>query len=314
MKTKSQYRYILALILILAPLFFPTIFFGASETSETLFLVIIILWAISLPIFSSFHHSFIYVISLPAPIFGSWFLLTNLLAKYVEFSGYWALAATGLSILLVFAFHFATRSKTMFWKASKSGLTRSSIAASSAIFIFFGIFVLNPSGFSLGISSEIFYFSVAFLAYVTSSMLNINYQFRVFALNNRIGVTNVQRKLTQVLAQIEKRFPDSQRDFDVLQYYFRESLTSFLDGDFERSFIWGYKVIREKTVVNPCEYVNDKREGKPSLSDIRNTLEHSRRKGHVDTTEIKKILRNLFGDCLDLLQREFELIKLIAEA
>jgi len=203
MEKNSQYRYILVLVLILVPLYFSTLFLHASPTY---FLAIIIIWAISLPLISYFHYSYIYVLSLPAPLFGSWFLLTNLLVKYVEFSGYWALVATVLSTMLVFAFHRATRSKTMFWNFLKSGLSRSSIAAASAIFLSFGAFVLNPSVFTLGFSSEIFYFLVALIAYIASSMLYINYQFRVFALNNKIGVTNVQRKLTQYWRRLKKSF------------------------------------------------------------------------------------------------------------
>lgn len=74
----------------------------------------------------------------------------------------------------------------------------------------------------------------------------------------------------------------------MLQYYFSESFRSFLEGDFEKSLIWGYKVIREKTIVDPLEYVDDKRTNKPSFGHIRNTLMHPRREGHIETDKIRR--------------------------
>ena len=310
MKKLSQYTFLLLLILIIVLLYAAIIFL---QTSTSVFLGIVILWAIILPVLSNFDYSFIYVISLPAPIFGTWFLLTSLFVKFFDYSVYWAALTPLLSVLLVFVFHMATRRSTMFWKVSKSNLSRGSIGGASVIFIFFGMVVLNPSVFSLNFSGVLFYFSVALLAYIASSMLYSNYHYRLFTLSSRIGVTNLKGKLRQFFANIEEKFSNQENDVEMLRYYVRESLFSYLDGDFERSYVWGYKVIRESTAVNPTEYVDDKREGLCSFSEIRNTLQHSRRKGHVDANEVRLTIKNLYKDCIDLLEREFELVKKIAE-
>lgn len=309
MRKKARYTNLLILILLLVFSYFVMLFF---TTFPSIFLGVIILWAIILPVLSYFPYSIIYILSIPAPIFGTWFLLMELFLKYKELSTYGIFMSPFLSVGLVLVFHMLTRKRTMFWRISKSEASRSSIAGASILFIFFGMIVLNPTALNLSTQSELFYFSVALFAYVASSMLYVNSNYRLFAISDRIGVRSFERKSSEILANIEKKFPNNLRNVDMLRYYFRESFYSYLDGDFERSFIWGYKVIREPTIVNPVEYINDKREEKQSLSDIRNTIEHSRRKGHVDTDEIKRIIRNLFDDCLDLLEREFEFITKVA--
>lgn len=273
-----------------------------------------ILWAILLPLLSSIPYSFGYIICLPSPIFGTWLLLMVQTEKYVILFNYLRMLEFLLSFLLVFAVHVLTRGRTMFWKIPMASISRYSVAAISTMFLVLGFMLSNPSAFKLDAPSEIFYFSVVLLAYIASSMLYINSSYRLYVLSKRLGVLNLESELSKIWTAIEKKFPNSKNDLDMLQYYFYESLRSFLEGDFERSFIWGYKVIREKTIVDPLKYVDDKRTNKKqSFSDIRNTLEHSRRKGHVDTSKIRQIVKNLFHDCLDLLEREFVFIKKVSE-
>jgi hypothetical protein len=229
-------------------------------------------------------------------------------AKYTLISPPMLLVASSASLLLVLATHFLTRKRVVFWKITLSTLSRGSIAAVSVMLFGLGLMVVNPSAFVLDPMVEVFYFSVILFGYVAASMLYVNESYRLYALSNRLKVQNLQKEMSELWAKILVKYPNAQSDLDLLQYYFDESLRCFLEGDFEKSFIWGYKVIREKTVADPNEYVDDKRAGKLSLSEIRNTLEHSRRKGHVEASKIRSIVRNLFHDCLDLLEREHELI------
>jgi len=193
-------------------------------------------------------------------------------------------------------------------------LSRSSIAAVSVMFFAFGIMLLSPSTFKLDIASELFFFSVTLLGYIASSMLYINSSYRLFVLSNRLEILHLEKELSKTWTMIQKKYPDKRNDLDLLQYYFYESLRGFLEGDFEKSLVWGYKAIREKTVVDPMEYVDDKRLNKPSFGEIRNTLMHPKREGHVEASKIRQIVRELFSDCLDLLEREFVFIKNVSES
>lgn len=113
---------------------------------------------------------------------------------------------------------------------------------------------------------------------------------------------------------MENKFFDQQRDLDLLRYYLGDALRLFVEGDYEMAFISGYKVINEETIVNPRDYVSVERKGKPSFSEVRALLMHSRRKRtQIDVKRIKETKRNLPQDCLELLERCFTLLKRIEE-
>jgi hypothetical protein len=282
------------------------------QTQANLFLGIVLLWAILPPIFSNLPYSLKYTLILPAPIFGAWYLLMVAFAQLDLLSSYTIILAPFLSLSIVYAFHILTRTRVMFWKFPLASLTRAGMAAISAMFIPIGIMLIDPNALNLDVQSRIFYFAVILFVYVASSMLFVNSSYRYYALSNRLKTYNMEKFLEQTWVKIKQRFPEKEKDCELLHYYFTESFTAFIEGDYEKSFIWGYKVIREPTVVDPMPYALDKRLNKPSLSDIRNTLEHSRRKGHVETKKIRQIRGSLFDDSLDLVEREITLLKKIA--
>ena len=314
--TRQSFRLMSSfLIIVLVFLYFIFWYFQTERNLFELSLGMAIIWVILLPILSNLPYSFSYMVLLPSPIFGTWILIMTLIEKYAIRLSYFRLLAFILSLLLVLSFHALTRQRTMFWKVSMASLSRSSIASVSLIFFVIGIILINPLDFVLDTATGLFYFIIVLLGYVASSMLYINYGYRLFVLSNRLNFLNLENVLSRKWREIEEKYSHQQRDMDLLQYYFSESLRCFLEGDFERSFIWGYKVIREKTIVNPMEYVDDKRANKPSLGGIRNTLMHSRReKEHTETRKIRMVTKNLFNDCLDLLEREFFFISRVAES
>jgi len=233
--------------------------------------------------------------------------------KYFGFSLHMMISALFLSLIVVGAFHVLTRRRAMVWRISMTSLGRTSSAVTS--FLFFGVAVIlvNPAAFVLETAQGFVLFSATLMGYIGSSLLYLNSSYRLFAVSSRLNVLHFEKELAKNWDKIERIYPNQQRDRDLLKHYFDESFQYYLEGNFESSLIWGYKVIREETVVDPLEYVNDRRINKPSFGDIRNTLMHSRRRGHVDPSRIKEIRKNLFHDCLDLLEREFLLIKRIAE-
>jgi hypothetical protein len=98
----------------------------------------------------------------------------------------------------------------------------------------------------------------------------------------------MEKQISVIFEKIKTKFPNKKIEHDLLRYYFEDALFSFVEGDYEKAFLSGYKVIREPTVVDPRDYVNDSREGAPStFSEIRTTLMHSSRKHH--RTEVRKI-------------------------
>jgi hypothetical protein len=310
MRRESLYVALL-LLAVLVTLIYSTMIFLQSQVN--VYLGIALIWAILLPVLYVFPYNFSYFLCLPSPILGAWLLITVQIEQIVGFSLYLPLISMATSFSLVLVFHFLTRKRAMLWNLPMATLSRIGMASISVIFLLLGFMIINPSAMVLDMKTRLFYFMLVLLAYICSSMLYVNYSYRQFVISNRLNVLRFEEKLSKIWMNINKKFPDKQNDVNLLQYYFYESLRGFLEGNYEKSFIWGYKVIREKTLVDPCKYINDKRTNKPSFSDIRNTLEHSRRKGHVDTLKIRRILKNIFDDCVDLLEREFNFIKKLAE-
>jgi hypothetical protein len=290
-------------------------FYVFAQTQTNLLLAIPILWAIILPIISDFPYSGIYFLSLPAPFFGTLFSLLMVFGKYIGFSMAWYFLAVLLSTAIVLSVHIVTRDRTMFWKLPLSYMSRMGIGIASIFFLLLAMVAVNPTIIGESLQNNLlFYLVVGIFAYIATSMLYVNSSYRRYILSKRIETQNLEKLLSQEWGNIEKKFSSKLEDVDALRYYFNESLMSFLEGNYERSVMWGYMVINEETVVNPKLYVDDKRKGKPSFAEIRTVLQHSRRDDiHIPTERIRQVRRNLFDDALDLLEREVTFVQRVAK-
>ena len=215
--TKQSLRLISFLLIIISMfLYFILWYFQTERNLFELSIGIAIFWAILLPVFSYLPYNFSYIVLFPSPIFGTWILIMTLNEKYTILLSYFQLLAFILSLLLVLSLHALTRRRTMFWKIPMASLSRSSIAAVSLIFFVMGIMLVNPSAFVLDITTELFYFLILLLGYVASSMLYINYSYRLFVLSNRLNVLNLENVLSRKWKEIEEKYPNQQRDIDLL--------------------------------------------------------------------------------------------------
>jgi hypothetical protein len=117
------------------------------------------------------------------------------------------------------------------------------------------------------------------LAYVLSSLHLVNRMYRYRVLCRRLGATSIKGKEKELWRNIERKFSHQESDVDLLRYYYRGTVDSFLEGSYEESFLSGHKMINEETVVVSKDYISDKLDGTPeSFSEIRTILMHSRRK------------------------------------
>lgn len=301
----------LAIVILMALIFtagYFTLIFAKTQTN--LLLGITLLWAILPPILSNLPYSFKYVLILPSPIFGSWFLLITASVGFGFLFPYWLILAPIFSLLIVMISHVLTRGRVMVWKIPLVSLSRTSLAMVSVFFILFGVILMSPSQLLFDTPTLISAVAVVFVAYVALSMLLLNSSYRLFVLSRRVNTQNLDKDLETIWSRIEKKFPQNP-DCQLLQYYFDTSYTAFIEGDYEKSLMWGYRAIREPTIVDPKKYVDDKRGEKQSFSDIRNTLEHSRRKGHVNAKDIRQTMKELFDASLDLVEREIILLNRI---
>jgi len=93
-----------------------------------------------------------------------------------------------------------------------------------------------------------------------------------------LNTDRIEDKIAALWEKLLTKFPQKKDDVELLRYYFSEA-TRLFEVSFEMAYFSAYKIIKEATVVDPKEYISDKREGEPSsFSEIRSILMHSRRK------------------------------------
>lgn len=150
--------------------------------------------------------------------------------------------------------------------------------------------------------------------YCSSSLIYINSAYRYKLICKRLNTNKIEDQITPAWEKIEKRFSNKKEDVELLRYYFLEAIRLFEEGSFEMAYFSAYKIIREPTVVDPREYVSDKREGEPSsFSEIRAILMHSRRKDiQVSPKKISEIKVKLPEYALEIIQRASTFIQKLA--
>jgi hypothetical protein len=129
-----------------------------------------------------------------------------------------------------------------------------------------------------------------------------------------LNTDRIEDKIAALWEKLLTKFPQKKDDIELLRYYFSEATRLFEEGSFEMAYFSAYKIIREPTVVDPKEYISDKREGEPSsFSEIRSILMHSRRKDtKVSPKQIREIKVKLPEYALEIIQRASTLIEKLA--
>jgi hypothetical protein len=313
MKRKNSLRIVYWFLLLVVLLFILNVVYQAFlESFASLFIVIILVWVIILPLISTIRHRIVYFVSLSSPILGTCFLLDYFLVKKGEDQTYIFLLSSVFALFFVLSLHILTRRRAFFRNLPMRSMSRTMIATTSLIFVAYAYFSVDPTSFSLEGSAYV-YFSISLFAYVATSLLYVNSSYRYYRISDRLKTNNTRWLLEKKWSKISEIYHSQEKDIDTLRFYVTESIEDFIEGNFDRSFIWGYKAIREPTIVNPMLLVSDKRKTKCSFAEIRNTIEHSRRDNeHIEVEKIRHVLRDLFEDNLDLIERQVDLINKLA--
>jgi hypothetical protein len=137
--------------------------------------------------------------------------------------------------------------------------------------------------------------------------------FRTVMLNRKLKIRTKNSYLRKTKENLLEKYTtaDAHDDIGLVMYYLSSSIESFIDGDFERSFMDAFKIIDEKGTafknICSCSLADDKWD---YYSDIRNNLSHARIKEKKEKKKaekkeqlkkLKEIKKRLFQDTLDLL-------------
>jgi len=199
-----------------------------------------------------------------------------------------------------------------------TSLSRNSVAAASGIFYSVALFVLGPTALELNPLNKAIFYSFLLGAYVFSSMVFVNSAYRYRVMCKLFRASRLEEETSRMWRTIRQKFATQETDVDLLNHYFSEAIRLFEEGNFEGAFLAGYKMISEKTVVNPKEHVSDKRvhaEDEPSsFSEIRTILMHSRReKTQIDVKRIRETRKMLPEYCQEILRICFDLIRAVSK-
>ena len=308
--------YCLAAAVGFAALFYLTLGFVIYQNLYmTSFLVI---YAIS-PLFLSnyFRHSTSYFITLPVPYIGSLLISIVYLSSFAMPALFATFLASATSFILATFVHLFSRSRNVIGHLPMTSVGRSSIAAASGIFYMVALFMLGPTTLELTPLNKWIFYSSLLSAYILSIMVFVNSAYRYRRVCQIFGTNRIERETSRIWKKIREKFVAQENDVDLLNHYFSDATRLFEEGDFEGAFLSGYKMISEKTVVNPKEHVSDKRiheEHEPSsFSEIRTILMHSRReKTQIDVKRIRETQKMLPKYCEEILRTCFDLVSRIA--
>lgn len=270
-----------------------------------------------LPLFlSNIRHASLYFVFLPVPYLGSTLISVLYLSSFEIQLVHASLLASAIPLALVTSIHLYSRKRCVIGRVRLASFSRYGLAIGSTIFYMVGVALLFPTPMELPVPNRTIFYTTLLLAYIASSILYVNSAYRYRAVCNKLGSKSFERELSEIWEVIGDKFPGRIKDLDLLRYYFADSLRSFEEGDYEKAFLSGYKVINEETVVNPKEYVSDKREGEPSsFSEIRTVLMHSRRKKtEINVKRIRDTEKELPKYCIELLQTCFMFLTRLADA
>ena len=280
-----------------------TMFFSISINPYVI--VLFLIYIVLLPLLSSIRYAYTYFAILPVPYLGSWLISITYLSSFSIPILYASILVSIIPVAMVTSLHVFSRTRNMFGRVPMASFSRTGSALASLIFFMAGQAILGLKPLEFDVINKAIFYGLLLSAYILSSMIYVNSAYRYKVMCKTLNTNRIERKISNIWKKIDNRFSDHRENVDLLRYYSLDALGSFEEGSYEMAFISTYKVINEETVVNPRDYVSDKREGEPSsFFGIRAILMHSRRKDiQINVRKIREIKKKLPQYCIEVLQR-----------
>jgi len=159
-------------------------------------------------------------------------------------------------------------------------------------------------------------FQVTIVLFVLISIFGLNLTFRTMVLNKELKIRDGNNYLRKAKEDLLEKFTsdDAHAEIDLLMYYLSSSIDSFIDGDFERSFMDAYKIAfdNKRKAFKTIYVLPEAKEQNGRFAEIRDNLSHAhvreRKKGKEEPEKkeylkkLKEVKKKLFRDTLDLLK------------
>jgi len=275
----------------------------------------ILLYTFIAPLLSHISHSKTYFVLLPAPYIGAWFISMMFSISFSLQNVYFIYLVSAIPVIIVTLMHLFSRMRNiLLGRIYLSSLARIGFMEASLIFLLIGPSVLRSEPLKLEPFNKVVFYVLLLVLYCSFSITYVNSAYRYRVMCKVLKANKIEDKIDVMWKKLTQKFPNKKEDVELIRYYFFDAIRQFEEGSYESAFLSAYKIIREKTVVDPRNYISDKREGDPSsFSQIRAILVHSRRKHtEISPKTIRETKIKLPKYALEVIERGAEFLEKIA--
>jgi hypothetical protein len=298
--------YIIPIILLILFSYFLVV--SGLRDLATVTLAISFLWALSLPIISALPYSYTFVLCFPAPWLGLYSIVSLWFLKLGHSDFYsFLLISVGIPLLIILLQRLMLKSVALTESLNRIIREVLTIVCLGLSIIFLSPFTLNPYE-----TGHLIVLIVLLAGYLVFSISYVNESYRLGVLARKFKTRNLESTILNIFKKLQQKYPSQSDDIALLEYSLRSSIDFFKSGDYERSFIEGCKIIRDKTIVEPKTVINDRIDEEKTFSQVRAIILHTEI-GHkpVKAQDIKKTKKELFELNIKLYERIFEFLEKI---
>lgn len=201
------------------------------------------------------------------------------------------LASVFVIVVIPLAIHTYTRKKALSFP----------VLHFYSIFMFSLVIIFGFQG-QLQVSNSLF--EVTLFLYMLVAIFALNTSFRTMVLSQELKIRDKTSFLVKAKEDLSKKFTsdDAQSEIDLLLYYLSSSLDSFIDGDFQRSFIDAFKIVfdNKREAFKNIYVLPENKEQYKHFAEIRDNLSHA----HIRNTKGEKSKEKQYVNKINKLQKE----------
>ncbi len=193
-------------------------------------------------------------------------------------------------LAMVVAVHLKTRERQVMFYSSST----------FSIVLFALMFVLSSGSLSQSAIDTFFGAAIVLFSLVSIPLLNTAY--RTAILNRELKIRNIDDYLEDSRKKLLNKFTSKAEDVEMLLYYADHALNSFIEGDFETSFIEAYKIVFDNQGEAFKEiYVLPKPNEGSKFSEVRAKLAHAKGR-NSNLKKVKENKKKLYKNTLHLIK------------
>ena len=156
-------------------------------------------------------------------------------------------------------FHYWTRQGLVIYRKFLYGglgldlkrMTRVGGMMIAPFFLIMSVIFSIPDLMTIPLESILIVVSSLIFLYTTFSVLGLNVAYRTKLVNEKLGIKDFNSHLTHLGAELLKKYPHKKETVNFFSFVLRSEVDDFIYGDYERSYLDGYRIIHDKIIRSP---------------------------------------------------------------